>query len=864
MARLDQKLALGIDFALFDADLRRVADRIESAGKAASAKVSGAAGDLAAGKLDPGEIRAAVADVGNRLATGMADGVRRSSSLMLGFAARVNKMLDKLVGSAVTMFRRIDDSMKFPLFYAFLRGASVRLMSFATASKKTATEIGVDIATGLDGTVQQVFLVAKSLIDRLAAEIKTALAAAVRQVGEEFAKVVGNVGRAEAGVGDLLKTTQAVARAAPRFPQFAPTTPGLGTMPPRGAVPGTGRRLGFNAGLATQEVPKIAGALGRADNPIGDILQGLKAVKIALVEAARGGAAITSVFVAGAGGILRFRNFLGKLGDVGKASYRKLFESHGLFVGAVLGSIKAVGTLTRVMVRLVSLGTLGKPRSEVEKLGLAARTSGAQVTAMTGKVRNLGREILAAFGVIGVIYKTVTFLKDGVVAASDLNEAVSRSEVVFGASFGAVEAQAKAMTKAFGISHKAQLDVASGFGAMIQGAGFTEKASADLSNQLTKMAADLSSSVNIPFEEAGAAIRSALAGEAEPLRRFGVNVLETKVQAQGLAMGLGRVARSGKTLKTELSDQDKMLARTSLIMQGLSYAQGDLERTSESAANQFRKAGGGVEEFGIRIGQLLLPAITTGTQAFNEFMAVVLDFAEASAPVLQGWAENVKAVFDGVGLIVRNRGAFWEIAQLKVGEFVENAMRWIGVLPENFGRITAWLGRNWYNLLTDMLSAAQAIFTNLITNAANLGTAIWNAITGQPWEFAWTPLLDGFKATTEKFPELIKPNLISVADEVARITDEIGRKEAERAAAIGKKPAAKKPPGPAMADAKAGEYKLPSAVEINSKEAASIIAKNMNPGRESAQVRATRGVQSAVERVREAIQKNPPIKLGIV
>ena len=54
------------------------------------------------------------------------------------------------------------------------------------------------------------------------------------------------------------------------------------------------------------------------------------------------------------------------------------------------------------------------------------------------------------------------------------------------------------------------------------------------------------------------------------------------------------------------------------------------------------------------------------------------------------------------------------------------------------------------------------------------------------WNFNWTPLLDGFKATTEKLPELIKPPLISAQKQIDAITQKISDADAKRLGLLNK------------------------------------------------------------------------------
>lgn len=814
-------IALGIDFGKLDRDLGQVAGRIEAVGKSAKIRLGGADG------IDLGK-SADIGNIGEKLAAGIASGVRSAGSLMLGFAAHVDSILNRVSGAAITLFRRIDDAMKFPAFDAFFRGASAKLGNFAAFWRKPLSDVDLAVRGAFGGMAASIAKIFKVMIDQLASAISGALKDAVSQVVAEFGRLNTGIGRAEASAAGLLANVEKTKVAANQFDM------GKGGL--RTSIPGP--RIGAGTTFTAQAVrapmppvqlelwPKIRAEVEATGKAL--VFLGLIPVRV--------GAAFASLGLGIIGSFRRVFNFFGSLGDVTGKTFDQIYRGG---------------------IRIATLGIFGQADAQARGFNRTLGTTTTSLGQVSGALKSVGVSLLAAFGVVGVLYKVVQFFKDGVKGASDLNEAANKSKVVFGSAFGSIEQQANAMNKRFGISRQAQLDVASGFGAMAQGAGYTEQASAELSNRLTKLAADFSSSANLSFGEAGQKIRSALAGEAEPLRQFGVVIDENTVKAYAYSNGL---ARAGQ----ELSAQAKITARAELIARGLAYAQGDLERTSGDAANQFRKAGGGIQEFGVRIGELLLPAINAGTTAFNEFLAVTLDAFQGIQPVVTSWASVVTGAFERVGVVVRNLGSFWKIAQLRVGEFVINTISWIETIPQNVGPIWQWLGRNWSNLLTDMLSALQAFGTNLLANAANLGSALWDALKTGELNFSWTPLLEGFKATTEQLPELIKPDLISVDDEVNRILGEIGKKEAARTAALAG-PALAKPGALDAMDkaAKEQEYKLASAVEIGSKEASSIVARTQATGRAGGQARDQLGVakdsNSTLKEIRDAVKNPKPL-----
>jgi hypothetical protein len=153
-----------------------------------------------------------------------------------------------------------------------------------------------------------------------------------------------------------------------------------------------------------------------------------------------------------------------------------------------------------------------------------------------------------------------------------------------------------------GLAAATAQDFAAEVSAVFAAAKLPEKQVAKLSMKFTQLAADMSSFFNVPAADALAALRSGLVGEAEPLRRFGVLLSEAAVKAEAVRLG---IAKTG----AELTEQQKVQARASLIMRSLNKASGDYARTSDGVANRMRAAGERAKELGARFGQLLIPVV---------------------------------------------------------------------------------------------------------------------------------------------------------------------------------------------------------------------------------------------------------------
>jgi phage-related protein len=242
-------------------------------------------------------------------------------------------------------------------------------------------------------------------------------------------------------------------------------------------------------------------------------------------------------------------------------------------VGAETG--QAVSELSRVN------GALGQSMTKSEKVGAALKRAAIPAT------------IALAAIAVGA--------KKAVDAASNLNESVNKAGVVFGASSKEVVAWSKTLAQSFGLSETAALDAATQFGNMLVPMGFSRKEAAGMSKQMVELAGDMASFNNASPEDTLAAIQSGLAGQARPLRQYGVFLDAARVKQQALTMGLWNG-------KGALDAHAKAAATTAIILKDTGDAQGDFARTSDAAANQTRVLKAEQENLSATLGQSILPA----------------------------------------------------------------------------------------------------------------------------------------------------------------------------------------------------------------------------------------------------------------
>jgi hypothetical protein len=223
-------------------------------------------------------------------------------------------------------------------------------------------------------------------------------------------------------------------------------------------------------------------------------------------------------------------------------------------------------------------------------------------------------------------------------AASDLNEQISRTQVVMGASADEMIAWSKTTASSIGIAQRAALTAAATFAGLFQSVGVGQQKAGGFSRVLVKLAADLASLQNATPEEALIALRSGLAGEAEPLRRFNIFLSEARVQQEALA-------ETGKKTTSSLTQQEKTVARYNLILKDGAVANDNFKDTSSGLANQQRTLAAETDDLSTTIGQGLVPTMQIATGVLIAFVGSTND-AIGAVSGLREAAKDTK-FFDG-------------------------------------------------------------------------------------------------------------------------------------------------------------------------------------------------------------------------
>jgi hypothetical protein len=259
--------------------------------------------------------------------------------------------------------------------------------------------------------------------------------------------------------------------------------------------------------------------------------------------------------------------------------------------------------------------------------------------------KKAGLALAAATAAVGAF--AIKIAVDGVKAASDLSESVSKVGVLFGDSASKIEAFAESAAASLGQTKQQALDAASTFAIFGSSAGLAGDDLVEFSTDFTNLASDLASFNNTSPEDAIQAIGAALRGEALPLRRYGVLLDEATLRQAAFELGII------STTKQALTPQQKVLAAQEVIYKQTTAAQGDFLRTSDGLANSQRILNAQLANIRTEIGTALLPIVLKLTQIFsNNVLPVIQSVADAFSKRAGGLGEGLFEFVDGVKLFL--------------------------------------------------------------------------------------------------------------------------------------------------------------------------------------------------------------------
>lgn len=283
----------------------------------------------------------------------------------------------------------------------------------------------------------------------------------------------------------------------------------------------------------------------------------------------------------------------------------------------------ATNTISSAFNKLSSVG--GKTLSAMKKVasGIVSAfkqigNSGKHIESARFSLWNLAKTAIG----FRVGYGILEFGRNAFELGSAITEVENVVDVAFGSMADKAYEFASTAKEQFGLSELAAKQYSGTMMAMLNASGVAQDAAAKMSIGLAGLAGDLASFYNIETDEAFYKLRSAIAGEVEPMRQLGVSMTVANLEAYALSQGITKSWQS-------MTQAEQAMLRYNYIMAATSQQQGDYARTINSFANQWRLLTLNVQQFAATIGQGLIAAVLPAIQAINALFSVLQRAAEA-------------------------------------------------------------------------------------------------------------------------------------------------------------------------------------------------------------------------------------------
>lgn len=226
---------------------------------------------------------------------------------------------------------------------------------------------------------------------------------------------------------------------------------------------------------------------------------------------------------------------------------------------------------------------------------------------------------------VATLRRTAEKIKDAIESANEYIESLNLFNVSMGRFTEEGQKYAELVGDSYGIDPAEFMKMQAVVMDMSKSFGVSSDTAYTMSKALTQLTYDISSLYNLKIDEAASKVQSALAGEIEPIRRLGKDLSVANLKLLATELGINSNVDA-------MNQAEKAMLRTVSLLRQSTSAMGDMARTLEQPANQFRVLKAQLELLSRALGDLFLPIVQKILPYFTAFIKVtrqvVMAFAE--------------------------------------------------------------------------------------------------------------------------------------------------------------------------------------------------------------------------------------------
>lgn len=370
----------------------------------------------------------------------------------------------------------------------------------------------------------------------------------------------------------------------------------------------------FSNALDTLQGKKISSSIGRQLKEIGDAANSLSTLDTAALDKAKAlGESLKPLGELGRAQLTSFINQLAKLPEL-SASLDAVDMEH--FAATVERLTAAMAPLATEMDKIARGFSAFPQRIQTFIKNNEAATSSVKKSKkeMGGWQETLGKilgqlekiekkpSIFKKLLSAAALTKIRTGLDKTISSANEYIEALNLFYVSMGSYAEKAQDYANLVGDSYGVDPAEFMKMQATFMDVSKSFGTASGTAYTMSKALTQLTYDISSLYNLKVDESLNKVRSALVGEIEPIRALGKDLSVANLKL--LATELGITANVDA-----MNQSEKAMLRTISLLRQSNSAMGDMVRTLEQPANQFRILKAQLTLLGRAIGDLFLPLV---------------------------------------------------------------------------------------------------------------------------------------------------------------------------------------------------------------------------------------------------------------
>lgn len=326
------------------------------------------------------------------------------------------------------------------------------------------------------------------------------------------------------------------------------------------------------------------------------------------------GTALSTLDVSNIGKLSTLASSLKPLGEIGKAQMTSFINQLKRLPEVIQELEKAdVDKFTQQMKDLaeamkpfademnkVSSGFSAFP-SRIQRLITSTEQYNGTVRRATSNTNAFGKA-LKGLSILAIAKSLSKVFSSAIVRASDYQETLAMFQASMGEYAEEAYNYAQKVNEVMGINPAEWMKNQGVFQSIITGFGVAGDKAAFMSKNLTQLGYDLSALYNVSFETAMQKVQSGIAGELEPLRRWGYDLSVARLEQERLNLGIDKSVSA-------MTQAEKSQLRYYAMMTQVTFAQGAMGRELNSPINQLRILRSQLEQASQAFGNLFIPIL---------------------------------------------------------------------------------------------------------------------------------------------------------------------------------------------------------------------------------------------------------------